>query len=391
LNHLLLVRQIAPDTYVGFANKYDVTKTFIGLNTIRVQLNIVDWLRSTIVDRGAVVWIPADVERIENRFTEVFTRASRQPKNELLPFAAIVLDFVNDTAKATSVFPSWSTALTTAEVDTLLDFVDDFSDDTIVNPYFRELRACGSIPFAALISHYYKRLLQTGARPSFLSGGSNEDAELLEFLRANYRVLFSGQIGRTRKFAEDLLELPNYNLSQAADDMSAQYMQISIAQSVDKNWLRTTLKQTNQKRASRVFNACLLPGIGSTNVRFDPQTYGTRTTQYQIDHLIPDTALVDNMPGEPEGQLMPNFAPVRRSANNRQTNLVCSAKLSPGGSYESEVNNDPGVHPFVVWLVQNQRAYYSDLDRQELLQSLSTPGIGGERIEWLVDRLVGRL
>ena len=53
IQHLFLQRQIAPDTYHGFRSEYDVTSTFIGLNTIRVQLNIVDWLRSVIVDKGS--------------------------------------------------------------------------------------------------------------------------------------------------------------------------------------------------------------------------------------------------------------------------------------------------------------------------------------------------
>jgi hypothetical protein len=203
--------------------------------------------------------------------------------------------------------------------------------------------------------------------------------------------LFDGQIGRTRDFAERLLLVANYGISQAADEISSQYIQVPLQQPVDRNWLLTTLKQTNQKRAARVFNACLLPTFNANALTFEPQTYGRRTQDYQIDHLIPDTAFTANHPGELEGQLLPNFAPVRRSANNRQTNLQCSTKLDSGGSYESEVNNDPNVHPYVTWLVQSQGHYHSDLDRQELLQSLSNPAIADERIRWLADRLLQRL
>lgn len=390
LNHLLLVRQIAPDLYFGFANKYDVTKTFIGLNTIRVELNIVDWLRSIIVDTGATVWNDVEIERIENRFTEVFTRGGRQPETELLPFAAITKAALENPTSAPSVFPTWNTSLSTIEVETFLDFVDEMFAHKD-NPYFRELRATGSIPFAGCISYYYKLLLQTGNRPSFLSNGSQEDAELLDFLRGNYRVLFDGQIGRTREFAERLLLVANYSISQAADEMSSQYLQIALNQPVDIGWLKATLRQTNQKRAARAFNACLLPAFNAPQLSFEPQLYGRRTQDYQIDHLIPDTAFTANHPGELEGQFLANFAPVRRSANNRQTNLQCSTKLDAGGSYESEVNNDPTAHPYVAWLVHNQRHYHSDLDRQELLQTLSTPAIADERITWLGDRLIQRL
>src|SRR5207248_162283 len=77
IQYLFLQRQIAPDIYYGFQSEYDVSSTFIGLNTVRVQLNIVDWLRSLIVDRGSASgWVHATLAAIDNRFTEVFTRGT---------------------------------------------------------------------------------------------------------------------------------------------------------------------------------------------------------------------------------------------------------------------------------------------------------------------------
>jgi hypothetical protein len=395
LNHLLLLRQIAPDTYFGFGSPYDVTKTFIGLNTIRAPLDIVDWLRSIIIDRGADAtsggnWPSPDVERIDNRFTEVFTRQEGQPETELRPFVAITKTSLEDTVKAPHVFPNWNNNIQPTDVENFLDFVEAMFDHNS-NPYLREVRACGAIPFAACIAYYYRLLTQTGNRPTFLTNGNNEDAELLDFLRANYRVLFDSQIGRTRSFAEKLLVDPAYTLSQAADDISVQFIGVPLGNPVNRDWLVAALKQSDKKRAPRIFNACILPTKGAPAGGFTPQLYGKKTSNYQIDHLIPESALQSNRPGEPEGHLLGNFAPIRRSANNRQTNVQCSVKLAAGGSFESEINNDPTHHPFIDWLVQHQRAQQSFLDRQDLLQPNSTPPIGEERIAWIADRLLGRL
>jgi hypothetical protein len=390
LMHLFLIRQIAPDSYYGFAGPYDVTKTFIGLNTIRVQLSIVDWLRSLIIDQGGQSWNPSDIERIENRFTDVFTHEGRQPETELVPFAAIIKNAIENPSTAGCVFPSWQTGLLPDDVELFLNFVEEMHDYK-ANHYLRELRCCGAIPFAACLAYYYKRLLSTGNRPSFLSGGALEDAELLQFLRANYRVLFDGRIGRTRQYAEKLLTDQAYILLQAAEEISQQFVVTPLAQQVDRSWLISTLKQTDRKRAGRVFNACLLPLVASGATTFTPHWYGTRTTDYQVDHLIPESGLTINEPGEPEGRLLTNLAPVRRSANNRQTNLQCSAKLGPGGSYESEIANDPKVHPYVRWLVASRASHVSFLDDQTLLQPNSNPPIGAERIAQLADQLIPRL
>lgn len=400
LSHLFLVRQIAPDTYFGFSSPAAASNTFIGLNTIRAPLDIVDWLRSIIIDRGADTnnqgyiggsWPPADVERVDNRFTEVFTSQAGQPETELRPFAAITKEALDNPNSVTQVFSNWNNLLQPSDVEGFLDFVEEmFEHDS--NLYFRELRACGAIPFAACIAYYYRLLTQTGNRPSFLTNGNNEDAELLEFLRANYRVLFDSQIGRTRSFAEKLLVDPAYTLSQAADDISMQFLGVPLGNPVNRDWLVAALKQSDKKRAPRIFNACLLPTHGAPAGGFTPQLYGKKTSNYQIDHLIPESALQSNRPGEPEGHLLGNFAPIRRSTNNKQTNVRCSVKLAAGGSFESEINNDPvHHHPFIDWLVQHQRAQQSFLDRQDLLQPNSTPPIGEERISWIADRLLNRL
>ena len=386
---LFLIRQVAPDSYTGFSTPYEVASTFIGLNTVRVQLSIVDWLRSLIVERGSNSgWTPAEVESVENRFTEIFAGPNGiDPERELMPFAAIVRDALgngNSLAPA-QVFPSWGNSLSRIEVETFLDFVENVFD-SYLNPYFREIRATGAIPFAGCLCYYYRQYVGSGTMPSFVTGGNSEDGELHDYLRANYRALFDGRIGRTRGYAEKLLHNSNYSLQDTGNEISRDFFGYDLSTPVDRDRVIAALKKADQKRAQRVFNACLLPGTrGGT---FTPQQYGKGGNRYQIDHLIPDSALVANQPGDPEAQSLLNFAPITRPANNSQSNLACSQKLNAGGSYANECRTDPHVHPYVRWLVANQGSFGSQLDIQALLQPASTPPIAQQRIEWIADLLI---
>jgi hypothetical protein len=393
IHHLFLERQIAPDTYHGFTSSAEIASTFIGLNTVRVQLNIVDWLRSVIIEQGSRHgWNQSDVEDVENQFSQVFLEArGTAPERDLMPFAAITKDTLVEQPNraAVHIFPSWETGLRVAEVKTFLEFVADIFDSH-ANPFFREIRQCGAIPLASCICFYYRRLLATGIMPSFISGGVSEDDELHAFLRATYRVLFDGRIGRTRSFAENLIRIQTPDLISAANAISQSFLGHDLATAVDGDWLSAALRKGDARRSMRVFNACLLSEHG-TPLSFTPQNYGPKAQDYQIDHLIPKSALMKNQPGEADVNMLPNFAPIRRTANNRQSNIAWSSKLATGGNFEAEVVNDPDVHPYVYWLVTNQARYGSQLDRQELLLPNTNPPWSHERISWLTNHLLTRI
>lgn len=393
VQHLFLQRQIAPDTYHGFKSEYDVTSTFIGLNTVRVELNKVDWLRSIIVDKGSASgWSASALADFDNRFTEVFTRGTA-PEPELLPFAAIVLDSLTDSdqKRANAVFPSWAVGLAEKEVNQFLDIVEKLKTHN-GNAYYREIRLCGKIPFAGCIGYYYRLFLASGNSPSFLNSGISEDSELHAYLRANYRALLAGRIGRTGPFSEKLLH-DSVALIQVADEIAIFSTKNGLSSVVDQAWLNSALKATDQTRAPRVFNACLLPVAANPGSAFDPYKYGKKGNEYQIDHMIPASTIAANAnaPGEPEARTLRNFAPVRRSTNVAQSNLTCAGKLAAGGTYANEVMNDPKVHPYVRWLVNNQATLGSYLDRMDLLQPLATPPIAEDRINWLAGCLLPRL
>lgn len=390
--HLFLSRQIAPDTFFGFLSEYDVAKTFIGLNTVRVQLNIVDWLRSVIMDQGSAAgWTASTLSAIDNRFTEVFTTRSGQPEPELMPFVAIVLQSLTTTTQAKTVFPSWQSGLTEPEVVRFLDFVEEMRRHTD-NRYYREIRQCGKIPFAGCVSYYYRLYIATGHKPTFLTQGTVENHELHDYLRANYRVLLANRIGRTRVFSERLLH-STATLAQIADQVSDFALGRFLNVAPDPAWLASALRTTDRNRAPRVFNACLLPLTTSRGADFTPQPYGRGANDYQIDHMIPESVidLDPHDPGAAEARTLQNFAPITRKANNAQSNLTCSGKLATGGSYANECANDPDVHPYVDWLVNNQAKHSAFLDQMERLEPNSTPPISNERVSWLADRLMLRL
>jgi hypothetical protein len=357
-------------------------------------LNIVDWLRSVIVDRGSASgWTATSLAGIDNHFTEVFTRGN-SPAPELMPFAAIILECLTrpnamKPQNAKAVFPSWESGLQENEVVKFLDFVEELKKHSS-NSFFREIRQCGKIPFAGCLSYYYRLYLATGNMPSFINGGMNEDVELHAYLRANYRALFAGCIGRTRIFSERLLR-EQISLHDIADELSTFSVDHDLSTPIDSAWLAATLKTSDQNRAPRIFNACLLPKTTAPGAAFEPHIYGKKANAYQVDHMIPESVILPNQPGEPEARTLVNFAPITRPANNAQGNLSCAGKLASGGSYANECINDPNVHPYVEWLVNKQAHYGAFLDQQERLQPNSTPPIVNERIKWLVDELTTRL
>lgn len=394
LLQLFLERQIAPDLYHGFQSVYEMASTFIGLNTVRVQLNIIDWLRAIVIDQGGRAgWNPDEIEALENRFSEVFNREDgSQPRPELIPLASILKQVLGEEefTFGECVFPSWKNGLQLNEVHRLLDFVDEMVTHSR-SPYLREIRCCGAIPFAGIILYYYRLLLTEEKKPDFLGGDFNSPPELWPYLRGYYRVVLDDRVGKTREYAKRLL-VSDITPSETGSALSTAYLGKSLDEPVDDDWLKATLKETEKKHAPRVFNACLLPEWTAGDVQeFIPHQYGSTAQHYQVDHLIPNSVLKKHEPGGVEGQLLMNFAPVSKPTNVKQLNIPCSHKLAEGGVFANEVTNNPDAHPYLEWLVNQQGPYGSRLDLQVNLQTADPQGIGQERIEWIAERLKTRL
>jgi hypothetical protein len=383
-------KQVAIDVYFNFEGDLALMNTFLGLNTVRVDLGPVDLLRSYIIEKASSDnWTAADIEDVENNFTEVFTR-DEHPDGELLPFVGVVLDAIRKSATATKVFPSWSTALARDDVDRFLTFVSDMKDRGN-NVFFDEIRACGSNPFSIAVAYYYRHLIKTGDRPSFLTGGSDEDEELHRLLLACYRVLLDGRIGRTRDYAASALGDEFASLGALAEAVSRQFVKIGVDTDVDAGWLREALIKADKNRAKRIFNAYLLPersaGYGGP---FAPLAFGRKSAEFHIDHLIPESLLKQNVAGYGDGNSIRNFAPLPTNQNRVAKATSCSSKLGPNGIYEVYLGGTTHPdHPFCNWLVDEHYPAFtpSDLDNQKLLEVNSTPNVGDSRVDHLVERL----
>ena len=382
----LMQKQVAVDTYFNFPSAVALMNTFLGLNTVRVDLGPVDLLRSYLVEKATSSGWPAHrVEEVENDFTEVFTRDER-PDSELLPFVSVVLEYVRDNAEAPTIFPSWHSGLTASEVDDFLDFVQAFKNLT-TDPYLNELRAVGSIPFGIVLAYYYRQKLYTHQDPSILTNGTAEHGELHALLRACYRTYFDGRIGRTRRYANGCLVGEYADLSAAGDAMSNEFLSTSLSSQVDRGWLVAALNRTDRKRAPRAFNAMLLPPPQPGGATFEPLEFGRRSTMHHVDHLLPESMLNANSPGEAEAHTLRNLAPLPTNQNREAKATSCSSKLAPTGIYDNYVQANLNPHPYSAWLVAAQGAHGAHLDVQDLLEPNQTPDIGTERINHIADKL----
>lgn len=335
----MLDKQIAVDEYWNFSSQVELANTFIGLNTVRVELGPVDLIRAYVVDAATGQnWPSQDIARIENDITARFTQAGKT-RPELVPTATVVLKCLQsrDGLAPDLIFPAWP-AITPAAVDQFLDFVDrmlavsDRRAAAASSVYLREIRECGYLPFAFVILFYYRQLLQTGTLPPFFAAANTAaDADLHNLLRAVYRVVLEGRVGRTGEIAERIARDAYTTLSGVADAVTAATSSGPLTGPPGPNWLKTYLAQADSKRARRVFNACLLPDRTQPGGPFAPLPFGTRGTEWQVDHLLPEANLQPNQPGYPEADSLRNFAPLPQPVNRANANTPCSQKLAAGG------------------------------------------------------------
>lgn len=392
-----LKRQIALDVYFNFSSPLEIMNTFLGINTVRVDLGTNDLIRAYIIEKGySSGWTEADIDDVENEFTKVFTQ-NNKPDQNFAPFANIVLDAIVE-KYAGKIFPSWNINLWKNDVDNFIDFVENFKNGNLTNPYVNEIKDCGNVPYAILISSYYYEYLQNGTQPSFFTGGINEDPDLHKFLIACYRGFLEGGIARARDFAEKIIKgTQPYSLSQVSDDMSMQFVGKRVADTLDYQWLKGALGRINKDKAKRIFNAMLLPakqnGFG-TQV-YDRIIFGTAAAHFHVDHLIPEVQIIKNTPGAMEAETIRNFSPLPANQNRVAKATNCASKLVAGGIYDHYINGSTHfVHPYARWLMQNHYGLVSNanaLNNTSYLEPNSNPDIGSSRLIYLTNDLLSKI
>lgn len=393
IERLFLLRQVAIDVYHDF-RRQEVLSTFIGINTVRVDLGPVDLLRALVIEQATGSgWDSDSLEQIENEFTHTLTE-NQKPISGYIPFINASLKILAK-GKGDRLFPSWSTGLSKEDVQNLLSFIDKFEGAR--NAYLDEIKASGNLPVSLVLAHYYLAFLAGGhkADPSFFDGKTAENSELHTFLICCYRLLLDGTIGRTTNFLEAILEGSRpLDLKALSDEISNTWINGPISAQVDDIWLEQCLNSSEKKKAPRIFNAMLLPPKSSLGADFKPLHFGRSAKSFHVDHLLPESLIDKLKDGAKEGQTLRNLAPLPQNLNALAKAAPCSFKLGPSGIYESYcMSTTHQVHDYCKWLIETYSSLGSPefLDDQANLEKNSPNDVGTDRIRQIARILIDRI
>ena len=396
--------QIAIDGYYGFKSSKEFTQTFININSTGIDLSEVDLLRSKIIQQAEdMKWSDDEIDYIENKFTETFQSGRIKEAKVLGKNLYDVLEY-----DVNKVFRNWE-SLKNDDVIDLLDFIEHIYDAAKEKnekgdakwPYLYEIVECGHLPFTVTTWFFYKKVHLEGKEPDFLGGTVDTSSDLHILLRAFYRRIIDGSIGRigpiVTNFIKEKYEAPIDEISELADKINPPDIE-KLNCDPDKNWLSASLKKANINKVRRIFNACLLPNRKNMGDRFCPLSYGSASNQWTIDHLIPKINRQRNQEGSEQIEQIINLAPLRSSLNKKARELPCLEKMGQNGFY-NKITDD---HPYINWLINVQYKKYKKarstkntsayaFDSLECLSNVSGPHIGKERLTQLTGMLVTRL
>lgn len=384
ITRCFLRRHVAIDNFSGFNSISDAINTFIGINTIRVELGTVDLFRTNIIEHAEAypaAWPSPTIESAENHITDTFVNEGVVRK-EILPIATACLAVIQAGAP-TTLFEHWGTGSNIYELDVFLEFIDTAAAGTARNAYVHEIASCGALPFSVLVLHYYSVYMKTTVNPPYVNGSNADDADLRLFLRAAYRCVMAGTVGQLGPIAERAAKGSYGTLADVANDISHLAGAGPLDQPTAAGWVRAQLISVNKEKAKRVFNACLLPSLAGGQGPFVPLSFGRGADEWHIDQLIPPNQLDRNLPGYAEAARIANFAPLPNQFSRQAKADSCVTKLSAAGIYPTLPPPTLAAHPYLSWLNQNIPVPPAQLDNQALLQPNSNPAIGDQRLNYL--------
>lgn len=397
---LFINKQIAIDIYHGFKTRRELTHTFININSTGIDLSEVDLLRSEIVQQAdATGWKEEDIDEVENRFTEIFQ--SGRIKGAKVLGKNLYDAWEHDEYK---VFKNWD-SLERSDIDNLLNFIEDISSAAEkendqgekVNPYLSEIFACGDLPFSITVWYFYKYVHLEGKIPDFLGGDFDTMASRHTLLRAFYRRVIDGTIGRTGPIVSNFIEEKNDPIIKSIPALANKINIDSGAGSLDSEpnhgWLFQNLRKAGTNRSKRIFNACLLPPREDSGKEFRPLEYGTKNNQWTIDHLVPKVKTVKTEMGGEDMDTITNMSPLPSDLNKKAKDFPCSQKLKPGELYSLA----KGKHVFIDWLISEHYDQFSQvlseeddkqaLDSQLCLVVNAEHDVGDNRVEKICEIL----
>jgi hypothetical protein len=395
INSTFLKKQIAVDIYDGFDSKRQLIHTFLNINSTGLILKPVDLLRSEIIQQADdLKWTEEQISEFENKFTDLFQGTGKKHQEVL---GKNMYDAFEKSP--THVFSSWDN-LKSSDMDTFLNFVDEIKEASLElegegrkYPYLYEIFECGALPFAITVWYYYKIII-IGKKeiPDFLEGDYDTSVEIHTLLRAFYRKVIDGTIGRTSDVTSDLMNGKIVTFSSMINAINPEVNCGGIDSEPSKGWLFQQLRVAGEDDSRRIFNAMRLPVRNDNKSIFKPITYGKSNAQWNIDHLIPKKEHNKTSSGYYETKRLPNLAPLPAKYNRLAKDTPCEFKLKSDGVY-SRVKKS---HDYIDWLVKEydnkEIKNKKDLDKPELLQpSVSQDSIGDRRIKEILRCLKDRL
>jgi hypothetical protein len=164
VERMFLDKQVAIDPYFNFQRRVELTNTFMNMNSQGIDLSPVDLLRAKLVDQAmARNWNAADIELMENDFTDVFE--DPLSKSTLKALGTLLNEAVDESQPRANVFPDWD-HLTKTQVDELVSFISASilcartAGLPISSRYLTEIAECGGFPFSITLLYFFRLHIQ---------------------------------------------------------------------------------------------------------------------------------------------------------------------------------------------------------------------------------------
>jgi hypothetical protein len=395
INNTFLKKQIAIDIYDGFDNKRELIHTFLNINSTGLILKEIDLLRSEIIQQAELLhWDENETYTFENKFTELFQGRGKKQEEVL---GKNLYDAFEKNQKY--VFPKWDN-LQKSDVDEFLNFIDDIKEASLATnedgksrkfPFLYEIFECGSLPFAITVWYFYRIvIIDKEEKPDFMGGEYDTTVERHTLLRAFYRKVIDGTIGRTGNVAANLMQRKIKGFSELIKEINPENNCGNIDSEPNQGWLFQQLRVADITDSRRIFNAIRLPIRDDDESMFKPIIYGKGSADWNIDHLIPTGHHKKSEAGIIEANRLPNLAPLPAKYNREVKDTPCERKLTSDGVY----SRITGLHDYSDWLVQEYPNVLNsgDLDNQKMLQpTVEQDSIGDIRIKKIAKMLKDRL
>lgn len=400
IERMFLENLVAIDEYIGFTGRPQMMKAFVSLNNTGIDLTETDLLRDELLGQAEIKnWDDDEKDDFENKFSNIFLLGA--DKTHLKKLGKYLYDTI--LKNPTFIFPNWE-SFSKDDFDDFVKYLYQFKEaknNPSDFPYLSEIFLCGGLPFTFAVLHFWHSHYLNGEKPDFVGGDYDTTVECYTLLRACYRSLIVGNIGRIGPYITNFIQQKNYDFDKIINAINPTSLLGSLSDLPDEEFVVNQLFSiTRPDHYKRVYNACMLPEKTNDSTDFHPLSFGSKVSEWALDHLIPKSTLQKEPAiGGADGRKLVNFAPLTNPLNTTVKAHPCSFKIKPGDVY-AQVKNK---HPYIEWLVDthynvdpeisalSQDEWIKCLDHQENLTIDAKIPVGKTRIRCIAKLLLNRI